>query len=466
MVTVMTESAAKRLAGPNPRLEGLTGLVIGMGVSGAAAAELLFAKGAAVIACERDPKRIADLRGLWGAERARWLTGELDALEPPADADFCVISPGVDPTGPFFGKLRARGVPVTGELELACRFVRRPILAVTGTNGKTTVVNMAAHILKSLGRAAGLVGNVGTAVSQFVLESPCAGDEPVVMEISSYQCETMEEFKPAAGAVTNLAPDHLDRYPSVEAYYKVKFEMARRLASNEALWMGPGVEVFCPDWIEARRRNFALDEPGADGMGFRGENVVLRERGGDKCVPCPALSSALPQHRLNVLAAVGGCVSLGAPPEEALAAAMTFPPLPHRLEWIREFNGVNCYNDSKATNIHAMEAALRSLPAPIRLIAGGRPKGESLGPVRALVRDKVAGAYLIGEAAETFEAAWRDLTWTRVFPSLEEAARHALGDARPGETVLLSPGCASWDMFRNYAERGERFAETVRGFAP
>ena len=452
-----------RLAGPDPDVTGLEALVIGMGISGRAAAELLRTRGARVIGYDRDARVVDALRPEWEPRGVRFQTGE---LEPGSDIDFCVISPGVPPFGRFFDWLKEENLPLLGELEWACRYLHRPIAAVSGTNGKTTVVHMIDHVLRLSGRGGDLVGNVGAAVSDLVLHGECRRAQPVVMEVSSFQCETMDEFKPAVAVITNLAPDHLDRYPDVEAYYRVKFQLANRLAPNEALWLGPGVEGFCPCGVVSRTPRFGFRDEGTEGLFFLHDKIIYRLGTEEGMLPCPTLEHQLPQQVLNALAAAGACHDLGVPLCEAFQALESFPPLPHRLQWVHEVKGVSCYNDSKATNIHAMEAALRSLPAPIRLIAGGRPKGESLEPVRALIQEKVVAVYLIGEAAATFAEAWQPLTRVARFDTLEAAVHRALSDGIAGESLLLSPGCASWDMFRNYTERGERFTRAVKEFQP
>jgi len=453
----------QRLAPPRPQLAGLRVLVAGMGESGQGAADLLFREGAEVTAHDSDAQKAEALRTEWEARGVRMLTGR---LEPMERLDFCVVSPGVPPFGPFFTWLRQARIPLLGELELACRFLERPILAVTGTNGKTTVTHMIQHILNRCGIPAEAVGNVGYPVSRVAAEGRRTGEVPLVMEVSSYQCETMEYFHPVVAVVTNLAPDHLDRYNSIREYYEVKFRMCIHQAPGEALWLGPMVEGNCPRWVRSKRMSFAVDSLGSQGLFYRNGTVVYRDGSREESHAWPSFAKYPAQQGINALAAAGASVSYGIPLAEALQAIESFTALPHRLEFVKEVKGIRCYNDSKAINVHAVEAALQSLPGPIRLIAGGQAKGDSLDPLTPLIREKVRAVYLIGEAAETFAEAWQPLTEIHLEATLEAAVDHALREGKAGEVLLLSPACASWDMFKNYAERGDRFKRAVEEWKP
>ncbi len=456
----MTKNGIRNLlAGPSPQLSGLNALVIGMGKSGEAAAELLLHEQAAVWAYDADPHKLEPWRG----RCAKLLSGELQPME---GIDFCVVSPGVPPFGTFYGWLKSAGIPLLGEMELACRFLHRPIIAVTGTNGKTTVTGMIAHILNQCGYRALETGNVGYPVARAAIECERRSGDPLVMEVSSYQCETFEEFKAQVAVLTNLAPDHLDRYPSEREYYEIKFHIAKNQAPNEALWLGPRVEGECPGWVPSRKRLFAINELGSDGLFFIDGMVIHRDGLTEERLHQPSLENSPSQQVLNALAAAGAAASYGVPLAEAFHALQSYQPLPHRLEFVAEVNGIRCYNDSKATNVHAVQAALTSLPGPIRLIAGGRPKGDSLDPLNPLIREKVCAIYLIGEATEEFAREWSPLVEVHRESTLEEAVAHALRDGRPRDILLLSPACASWDMFTDYKQRGDRFKQAVREWKP
>lgn len=451
---------SNRLSQPQPDLVGLRALVVGMGESGTAAASLLLHEGAQVVAYDANPQKAVELQSVWEPRGVSILTGTLAPME---GIDLCVISPGVPPRGAFFDWLHESQIPLLGEMELACRFLSRPVLAVTGTNGKTTVVSMIHHILQQLGQNPTLAGNVGYPVAAVAQHEERTGQAPLVLEVSSYQCETFCQFKAEAAVITNLAPDHLDRYANTREYYKTKFQIAINQTEKNSLWMGSRVEGDCPDWVLSKKRSFAIDTLAPTGIFYKDRTVILRDDPREEGLPWASFQSKLPQYILNALAAVGVVTSIGVPLADALNALESFVSLPHRLEYVAEVKGIRCYNDSKATNVHALEAALHSVPAPILLIAGGRPKGDPLASLAPLIQEKVKKVYLLGEAKDLFAEAWTPLTAVQLVDSLEEAVALGLKEGCPGDHLLLSPACASWDMFKNYQERGERFKEAVKG---
>ncbi|MDP8244667.1 MAG: UDP-N-acetylmuramoyl-L-alanine--D-glutamate ligase [Candidatus Hinthialibacter antarcticus] len=456
---MLKQEAREMLQGPLPQAAGMCALIAGMGLSGQAALKLIMQEGGRGVAFESDPERASVLRREWAPYKLPVLQREPAQMD---GIDYCVLSPGFSPTHPLMEQVRRNDIYTIGEMELGCRFFQRPILAVTGTNGKTTVTRMIAHILKQCGYEPLAAGNVGVAVCEAALKERRISRQPMVLEVSSYQCETFEEFRPRAAVITNLAPDHLDRYESVEAYYQSKFKIAANQASTEALWMGPGVEGICPEWVPSRKRAFAIHDLGPDGVYFLGGTLRVRDSQQEEECKAEFLQEWPQQMVLNALAAIGMATSYGASLEDAAQAVKTFQALPHRLEFVAEINGVKFYNDSKATNVHALEAALRSLQGPVRLIAGGMAKGDDLTTLEPLLREKVASAYLIGRDAQQFEDAWGSIIEVHREGSLEDAAAHAANDAKPGDLVLLSPACASWDMFANYEERGECFKRAVK----
>lgn len=460
---MLKQEAREMLQGPLPQAAGMCALIAGMGLSGQAALKLIMQEGGRGVAFESNPERAAQLRRDWAPCKLPVLQRgpvQMDGV------DYCVLSPGFSPAHPLMEQVRKKGIYTIGEMELGCRFFQRPILAITGTNGKTTVTRMIAHILKQCGYEPLAAGNVGLAVCEAALKEQRISRQPMVLEVSSYQCETFEEFHPRAAVITNLAPDHLDRYESVEAYYQAKFKIAANQASTEALWMGPGVEGICPEWVPSRKRTFAIHDLGPDGVYFLDGTLRLRDSEHEEECKAPFLQEWPRQMAMNALAAIGMASSFGAPLAEAAQAVKTFQTLPHRLEFVAEINGVKYYNDSKATNAHALDAALRSLQGTIRLIAGGMAKGDDLTALEPLLREKVASAYLIGRDAQQFEDAWGAIIPVHHEDSLEDAVAHAAADAQPGELVLLSPACASWDMFANYEERGECFKRAVKEQKP
>jgi UDP-N-acetylmuramoylalanine--D-glutamate ligase len=456
---MLKQEAREMLQGPLPQAAGMCALIAGMGMSGQAALKLIMQEGGRAVAYESNTERAAQLRRDWAPCKLPVLEREPIQMN---GIDYCVLSPGFSPTHSVMQQVERNNIYTIGEMELGCRFFQRPILAVTGTNGKTTVTRMIAHILKRCGYEPLAAGNVGVAVCEAALKEQRISRQPMVLEVSSYQCESFEEFHPRAAVITNLAPDHLDRYESVEAYYEAKYKISVNQAPTEALWMGPGVEGYCPEWVPSRKRTFSIYDLGPDGVYFLGGTLRLRDGQHEEECKAEFLQEWPQQMVLNALAAIGMATSLGAPLDDAAEAIQSFQALPHRLEFVAEVNGVKYYNDSKATNVHALDAALRSLSGPFRLIAGGMAKGDDLTVLETLLREKVSSAYLIGRDAQQFEDAWGEMIEVHREGSLEDAVAHAASDAQAGDIVLLSPACASWDMFASYEERGECFKRAVK----
>ncbi len=383
-------------------------LVIGAARSGEAARAALEARGTEVVVADRKLGNDGDLALLDGTE-------------------LVVKSPGVPGEAPLPSAARARGIPVWSEIELGARLLPNPLLAVTGTNGKTTTSELLGHIL-----GAPVAGNVGRALTELV--GRVEPDVPVVCEVSSFQLEDVHEFAPAVAVLLNLEPDHLDRHGTFEAYRAAKL----RIFERAAVAVVP--RGFGPVPGTGERIEFAADDP----------------------LPAePQIPGA--HNRENAAAAAAAARAAGAG-EQAIADGLrTFPGVPHRLELVREHDGVRFVNDSKATNTAAARRALAAFDAPLHLILGGSLKGERFGGLAAdVAAAKVLTAYLIGEAAEPLA---RDLGDAGVpflvATTLERAVAEAAGAARPGELVLLSPACASFDQFRDFEHRGEEFRKLV-----
>lgn len=366
-------------------------VVLGLGVSGQAALKFLQKRGEEVTGYD-----------------------DRDARAHPAlcEQTTLVVSPGVPPSHPLYAKALELGIPILGEAELALRDVDTPCVGITGTNGKTTVTLLTTHILNACGKPAVAVGNVGTPLCEL---AGSIDGKILVVELSSYQLETLAAQVFDAVALLNISPDHLDRYQDFEHYAATK------------------------------RRIFDLLKPG--GLALREEDI-----------------SNYPDHdSRNLAAACKLCSAFGIDEATALQAAKNFQKPEHRLEFVTEINGISYYNDSKATNIAAVESALRSVPGPCILIAGGKDKGASYASWKTLLREKVQGICTIGEAAPKLAAELSDCV--PIFPcqTLEEAVYTARQKASHGAQVLLSPGCSSFDMFTNYAHRGEQFKALLRG---
>lgn len=425
-------------------------VVVGAGKSGLAVARFCAARGARVIVTDKRAEVAQDgvpatVEWELGGHRAETLLG----------ADLIVLSPGVPPLAEVEAA-RKRGVPITGEIELAARFIEAPIVAVTGTNGKSTVTALAGEIARRTGRPTFVGGNLGTPLIT------CAGTDAatargiVVVELSSFQLETCERLRPRAATITNLTPDHLERYPDLDAYAAAKWRIAQRMDPGDTLVLNADDDLLMTGarrpalTFGVRRRGDAFVD--GDALVVLGERYPIAELG------------LVGRHNLaNALAALllmrgSGLASY----EQARAGLAAFRPLPHRMQLVGERAGVRYYDDSKATNVDAVVAGLDGFPAPFALIAGGRDKGASYAPlVAALTQNACRGVVLIGEAAEAIERAIAGAVPTARAASMEEAVRKAGALARPGDAVVLSPACSSYDMFENYEHRGRVFRAAV-----
>jgi UDP-N-acetylmuramoylalanine--D-glutamate ligase len=455
-------------------------VIVGLARSGAAAARLLDAAGAHVTVADRkESSEIGGVLSQLDQDRIRTALGSgyESALE---GADVIVVSPGVPSRLEALERARERGVKVIGELELASQFLNAPILAVTGTNGKSTTVTLIGLFLKEAGKSAFVGGNLGTAISEAALtiyrsqQAAAAGgpaDNPfdfLVVEVSSFQLETIENFHPWVASILNVTLDHMDRYRSVEDYVAAK---ARIFENQEP---GDYAVLNLDDDRVARLR------PGihANVLGFRrcgsAAGMVDRETylAGDRIVStvtgkleeiCPKSDMRLiGLHNVdNVMAAVTYALLCGCPIEAIRRVLRSFPGLEHALEVVRERRGVRYVNDSKGTNVDATLKALEGIEQPIWLIAGGRDKGGDFGRLEGAIRKRVKRLILIGEAAPRIQSAVGPFDRLRHAATLREAVELAAAEAQSGDVVLLSPACASFDMFADYQDRGRQFKALV-----
>ncbi len=431
-------------------LTGRKVLVLGLGISGRSAAAFCAARGASVVAAD---------------ERPRPELQPLDALPPdvdvrcgaplpdPGDFDLVVPSPGVPPA-----RYAARARAVAGDVELAAAFLRVPIVAVTGTNGKSTVTCMIESALRATGLRAEAAGNVGRSALDLVGRPLDAA----VLEVSSFQLETTEAFRPRVAVILNLSPDHLDRHGSFAAYRAAKARILRRQNAEDAA-------VLCRDDTEvwslagdARARVFAFGRSGPyeRGAWLDAGGVTLRAGPTDTRVDLDEadLSGA---DRDNAAAALAAVAALGADPRRAAAGLADFRALPHRRERIGRAAGALWIDDSKATNVGAAVSALESLSAPILWIAGGRDKKLDFAPLAEAARGRVRCALLIGEAAAELARTLEGVAPAERIRDLDGAVARAFELAEPGDVVLLSPACASFDQFASFEERGRRFREAL-----
>lgn len=438
-------------------LAGKRVMVIGLGVSGVAAARLLAAQGARLL--------MTDLRADLDAGGAAIPPGEIHlGAEDPAwleGIDLAVASPGVPPTSRLLGEADRRRIPVIGELELGSRFVKAPIVAVTGTNGKSTVTTLIGEIFKAAGRRVFVGGNLGTPLVD------AAGGEfdVVVAEVSSYQLERTERFKPHVGVYLNLAEDHLDRYRDLDDYGSAKARLFRMQDRYDWAILNrddPRVWLLRTR-LAAQVMSFGLGPAeSTPAIGYDGRDLIFDIRTRHGRISLKRLRLAGRHNIANAMAAAAAALVSGIEPRAIETALEEFAGLPHRVEFVAERAGVSYIDDSKGTNVAAVLEALASVRAPVILIAGGVDKGGDYAPLRQPLGEKVRLLLLIGAARDAMRAALEGATEIELAQTLEDAVRRAAAVARRGDSVLLSPACASFDQFRNYAERGRIFQELVR----
>jgi len=461
----MTDSMTINRASLRP---GQHALVVGLGRSGMATARLLAAQGLRVSVSEGAP-----LNRLAG-EQVQELAARGIALETGGHSaafftrsDFIVVSPGVPLTLAVLEDARRRGVPVLGELGLAAMLLTTPCVAITGTNGKSTVTTLVGDMLRAAGQEVFVGGNLGTPLAEYVLGPQQA--KAVVLEVSSFQLDTAGAFRPRVAVLLNITPDHLERYASYEAYAASKWSIFRH--------QGPGdVAVINLDDNEVARLAAAHPTPGrcctcgrAPGSGtgahLQGKTVVVRGMGaGDhqEAYDLAATGLAEEPNLHNAMAAILAARLLACPEAAVRQGLAGFTALPHRLALVAEIDGVAYFDDSKGTNVGAVLAALTAMTRPVVLIAGGRDKGGAYTLLAEQAGKKIKGLVLLGEAREKIAAAFGNRIQVEMAGDLAEAVAMAAHLASPGDAVLLSPACASFDMFASYAQRGERFQEAVR----
>jgi UDP-N-acetylmuramoylalanine--D-glutamate ligase len=444
-------------------LRGKRVMVIGLGISGRAAARLLAERGAQLVMTDRNadlaredlPVGVVHL----GAEDPAWLDG-------PAPIDLVVASPGVPQTSTLMSTARARRIPIIGELELGSRLVSAPMVAITGTNGKSTVTVLLGEICKAAGMKTFVGGNLGTPLA----DAAGATYDVAVIEVSSYQLELIETFKPRVAIHLNLTDDHLDRYRDLGEYGRAKARVFENQdGSDWAILNRDDAHVWkLAHEVRARVFSFGFDRPASAATDISRaiwcDDDALAFDDGTRSGRIALSGFALPgrHNLLNAMAAAAAALALGVVPQTIERELIGFSGLPHRTEFVRDVNGIRYIDDSKGTNVGAVVEALAATGGPVILIAGGVDKGGDYGPLRAPLSEKVRLLILIGAARDKMRTALEGAAAIETAPALAEAVRIAAARARRGDTVMLSPACSSFDQFKDYAERGRVFQELVR----
>jgi len=445
-------------------LRGKNVLVVGFERTGEALARFLLDRGARVRVTEKKPAEAFGERIKASAERGVIFETGGHRAESFLAADLIVPSPGVPPL-PEILAAREKGVPVLAEIELAYRFLRGRIVGITGSNGKSTTATLLHGILRDGGLRSRLAGNIGTPLISFVAKS--RDDDIYVTEISSFQLEYTERFTPALAAVLNVSENHIDWHGTFESYFAAKTKLVLRQGPDaRAVLNRDDARVWgLAGTAAARVYGFSRMRRPARGAFVDGGWIVVRDGGTERILPVSSIRLPGAHNLENVLAAALAGRLLGVPAASIRRTVRDFRGLEHRLEDVGRVGGVRFVNDSKATTVDATRKALASFDRPIVLILGGRGKGGDFAPLRAAVRKGVRTVVLIGEAADKIEAALGGVVPVVRVPTYREVVRAGFAAARRGDIVLLAPACTSWDMFRNFEERGRTFKTEVRRLA-
>jgi UDP-N-acetylmuramoylalanine--D-glutamate ligase len=447
-------------------------VVVGLGKTGASCLRFLSKRGIAVSATDSrlKPPGLVDLGSLAGSVDLRLGGFDLSLLD---DASQVLMSPGVSLEEPIARAARQRGIEVLGDVELFARNVRAPVVGITGTNGKSTVTTLVARMAAAAGRSVLAGGNLGVPALD-LLDAPVP--DLYVLELSSFQLETTSSLRLRAAVVLNVSADHLDRYPSVAEYARAKariFAKAATVVLNAddplvAQMRGAGGSGDATNAGEVRGSDeavrtvtFSIERAEADFALLRRGSQTFLARHGEGLLDVARLKITGLHNAANALAALALGEAVGLPMAAMLEALESFPGLPHRSEWIADVAGVRYVDDSKGTNVGATIAAVAGMPGPLVMIAGGEGKGQDFTPLAAAFRGKVRHVVLIGRDALILAAALEGVCATQTVASMQDAVVSAAAAATAGDTVLLSPACASLDMFRDYGHRGDVFAAAV-----
>ncbi len=436
-------------------------LVVGLARTGASVARFLAGRGARVTATDmRDELALAGAMEELAGLGIHWSLGRHDEADF-LGSELIVVSPGMPQDHPLLVKAHAAGVEIVSEIELASRFITTPLVAITGTNGKTTTTTLAGEIFKGNGFMTYVGGNIGDPLIGLVESGVPA--ERVVAEISSFQLEWITSFRPKVAALLNLSEDHLDRYASYQEYIGAKLRIFENQTNVDFAVINrddAAVWKYTRN-LKAQLFPFSRKQELEEGIFHLGGVITFRHNGHEETFPADAIRLQGVHNLENIMAALACALLLGCRPETSFAVAAGFESLHHRMEFVRKFKGASYYEDSKATNVGSVEKALESFDN-ITLIAGGKDKGGSYAPLVTLIQERVRHLILIGEAADRMQLELGSLTDTHRAATLEEAVWLAAQITASGGTVLMSPACSSFDMFKDYEERAQRFISAVK----
>ena len=428
-------------------LHGKKVALLGCGRSGVAAAHLALAQGAAEV-CIFDINPEATCADA----SIPFVPGAGEEAARAFAADLVVISPGIEADTPWSLAFTCAGAPIIGEVELACQFYKGHIIGITGTNGKTTTTALIEHILLSAGRSAKACGNYGFPFSELALMNPAP--EYAVLEVSSFQMETIRSFKPEVAVWLNFAPDHMDRYKRVSDYFDAKFRIFENMGADQLaiVRVGEHLPPIAPRVVE-----FSAFEGG--GLLRYGDGCILQEE--NVVVDLSNTAMVQAHNAENCMAAILACRALGLSDEQIIPAIRDFAPPHYRCEVVAEQGDILWLNDSKSTNLHSTEAALRSQTRPVILMAGGKDKGLDYTPLNQLIQEKVRLCIVFGQIAEQLESTFAPVCPTIRVETVPEAVQAAAEQVQAGDVVLFSPGTSSFDQFTGYVQRGQCFRDAV-----
>ena len=449
-------------------------LVVGLGRSGTSVTKLLCKKGVEVTVT--DERNKTDLKDFLDQLEGYDYQSELGkhVLKTFTEQDFIVVSPGVPLDIKPLQQAAKSNIPIVSEIEVAAQFITEPIIAITGTNGKTTTSHLVAEMIRAGGKTAFLGGNVGTPLSEYVLQKEKC--DYVVCEVSSFQLESCYDFKPHVAVFMNIAPDHLDRHGTFENYLAAKLRLKNNMTAEDYIitnvrdsklmsslsGTSPKMLYFTTDSLSKVAPHY---QENFQGGYYENASIHLKtDRWKDHSFPLQGTLLRGLHNRENQMAAMLASKLAGISNEAIQKVLIQFKPLPHRMEFVAKKNQVFFYNDSKGTNVASLLRSLESFREPVILIAGGKDKGEDYAPLAEAVRRHVKNLILVGEAKEKMNRSIGDFSETFLVGTFEEAVYVAYQKSRSGDVVLLSPGCASHDMFKNFEERGDHFKKIVMSF--